>query len=74
MRGKYLILGALMISLSTPTLAATYYVAQNTKTKVCRIVTKEPNGKTYTHVGTETYKTRKDASAAMKAASECSKK
>jgi hypothetical protein len=73
MSRKHLILGALVASLAAPASAATYYVAQNIKSKTCLVVTAKPKGKTLNQVGTESYKSRKAAQAAMKAAPDCMK-
>ena len=73
MSRKHLILGVLMASLAVPASAATYYVAQNIKSKNCIVVTAKPKGKTLNQVGSNTYKTRRAAQAAMKAAPDCMK-
>ena len=62
-----------MVSLAAPASAATFYVAQSPTTKTCMVVAKKPDGKTAALVGTDTYKTKKTAEAAMKAASDCKK-
>ena len=61
-----------MFAIAAPASAATYYVAQSAKTKHCVVTTKKPDGTTMTQVGSDTYTSRKDASAAMKTATGCS--
>jgi hypothetical protein len=70
-KGKFALMIAIAIAVAAPASAATYYVAQSAKTKHCLVTMRKPNGKTMTQVGTDTYSTRKDATAAMKAATEC---
>ena len=60
-------------ALALPASAATYYVAQSSKTKHCMVTARKPNGTSMTQVGGDTYTTRKDATTAMKAASDCQK-
>ena len=74
MRNVTLILAAVaVIAFAGPGSAATYYVSQSAKTKHCMVTTKKPNDKTMMQIGTDTYKTKKEASAALKAASDCGK-
>ena len=68
---KYAIAALLIAGLATPALAAEYFVAQNTNSHKCSIVSKKPDGRTLTMVGFEGYKTRAAAEAAMKSLSEC---
>jgi hypothetical protein len=57
---------------TAPVAAATeYYVAQDTATKKCSIVTKKPDGKKMMDVGMMMYKTKADAEKAMKASAGC---
>src|SRR5690242_10521597 len=49
----------------------TWYVAQNDKTMACIVTPTKPNGTTYTMIGQMGYGTVKDATAAMRAATEC---
>jgi hypothetical protein len=51
--------------------AATYYVAQNNSTHKCSIVSKKPDGKTLTMLGTEAFKTKSAAESALKGMTEC---
>lgn len=69
----YPLAAGLVLSTAAPSFAATYYVAQNSKTKACRVTERKPNGSTMTQVGNDTYKTRADARAAMKNDSDCMK-
>jgi hypothetical protein len=68
---KYAIAALLIAGLATPALAAEYFVAQNTNSHKCSIVSKKPDGRTLTMVGSEGYKTRAAAESAMKSLSEC---
>jgi hypothetical protein len=68
---KYAIAVLLIAGLATPALAAEFYVAQNTSSHKCSIVSKKPDGRTLTMVGSEGYKTRAAAESAMKSLSEC---
>jgi hypothetical protein len=67
---KYAIAALLIAGLATPALAAEFYVAQNTSNHKCSIV-KKPDGRSLTLVGSDGYKTRAAAEAAMKSLSEC---
>lgn len=77
---KYLVPVLLISAFATPALAASehaateHYVVMNTATKKCEVTSKKPDGTTMTQVGTMTYKTKKEAHDAMKAAAECSMK
>ena len=48
---KYVIAGLLVAGLTTTALAAEYYVAQNTTSHKCSIVSHKPDGKTLTMLG-----------------------
>lgn len=76
MRAKfcaYPLIAALALATAAPSVAATYYVAQSSKTKHCLVTGRKPNGTTMTQVGTDTYTSKAEARAAMKSASDCSK-
>jgi hypothetical protein len=68
---KYLIAGLLIAGMATPALAGKYYVAQNSSSHKCSIVSKKPNGKTLSMLGTGGFKTKSAAQTAMKGMSEC---
>lgn len=68
---KYAIAALLIAGLATPALAAQFYVAQNTSSHKCSIVSQKPDGKNLTLVGAEGYKTRAAAEAAMKGSAQC---
>ena len=70
--GKVAVVTATLIGMAVPASAATYYVAQSAKTKHCMVTARKPDGMKMTQVGSSTYTTKKDASDAMKSASECS--
>jgi hypothetical protein len=46
--------------------AASYYVAQNNSTHKCSIVSKKPDGKTLSMLGTDSFKTKSAAEVALK--------
>ncbi|HWF64752.1 MAG TPA: hypothetical protein VN685_09085 [Rhizomicrobium sp.] len=76
MRAKlsaYPLAAALVLAVATPSIAATYYVAQSSKTKHCLVTSRKPNGTTMMRVGSDTYASKADARTAMKSASDCSK-
>jgi hypothetical protein len=68
---KYLIAGLLVAGFVTPALAAEYYVAQNTSTHKCSIVSKKPDGTTLTMLGADGFKSKSEAHSAMKGMTEC---
>ena len=68
---KYVIAGLLVAGLTTPALAAEYYVAQNTSSHKCSIVSHKPDGKTLTMLGAAGFKTKSEAESALKGMSEC---
>ena len=69
---KIVVAAALTSALVAPAFAATtYYVEQSAKTHKCSVTAHKPDGKTFTQIGTDTYKTKADASKAMAAATEC---
>jgi hypothetical protein len=71
---KIVVAAALTAAFVVPAFAATtYYVEQSVKTKTCSVTTHKPDGKAFTMVGTDTYKTKADATKAMDAAAECKK-
>lgn len=68
---KYVIAGLLLASFVTPALAAEYYVAQNTSSHKCSIVSKKPDGKTLTMLAADGFKSKSEAESALKGMSEC---
>jgi hypothetical protein len=69
---KVLIAGAVTLGLTAPTLAAEFYVVQDTATKKCTIVDKKPTTTTTTIVGDgKTYTTRTEAETGMKSVKVC---
>jgi hypothetical protein len=68
---KYVIAGLLIAGMATPALAAEYYVAQNTSSHKCSIVSHKPDGKSLTMLGSGGFKTRSAAESALKGMSEC---
>lgn len=69
----YPLVAGLVLALTAPSFAATYYVAQSSKTKHCLVTSRKPNGTTMMQVGSDTYTSKADARTAMKSASDCSK-
>jgi hypothetical protein len=67
---KYLIAGLLIAGMASPALAAEYYVAQNTTSHKCSIVSKKPTGKSLTMLGSEGFKSKAAAESALKGMSE----
>ena len=68
---KYLIAGLLVAGLATPALAAEYYVAQNTSSHKCSVVSHKPDGKSLIMLGADGFKTKSEAENALKGMSEC---
>ncbi len=69
---KIVVAAALTTALVAPAFAATtYYVEQNPTTHKCAVTSHKPDGKTFTQIGTDTYKTKADADKAMAAATAC---
>jgi hypothetical protein len=69
---KYVIAGLLVAGLVTPALAAgEHYVAQNSSTHKCSIVSKKPDGKVLIMLGSEGFKTKSAAESALKGMTEC---
>ena len=68
---KYVIAGLLIAGMATPALAAEYYVAQNTSSHKCSIVSHKPDGKSLTMLGSDGFKKRSAAESALKGMSEC---
>ena len=68
---KYVIAGLLIAGMATPALAAEYYVAQNSSSHKCSIVSHKPDGKTLTMLGSDGFKTKSEAQNALKGMSEC---
>lgn len=63
---------ALVTAMAMPTLAAEFYIVQDSATKKCTIVDKRPTVTTTTVVGGDkVYTTREEASTAMKTVKVC---
>ena len=72
MRIRLLIAAAGLVAFVTPSLAAEYYIVQDTTTKRCTIVEQRPTTQTMTIVGPGTaYTTRTEAEAGMKTVKVC---
>lgn len=72
MKTKYLITALSLLAFSAPALAATdYYVVKNAATKKCEVTSVKPDGKSMMEVGKKFYKTKDEATDAMKTASAC---
>jgi hypothetical protein len=69
---KYVIAGLLVAGLSGPALAASeYYVAQNSSTHKCKIVSTKPDGKLLIMLGSDGFQTKSAAKSARKDMPEC---
>jgi hypothetical protein len=62
---KYVLPVALMFAISTPALAAEYFVVRGPDKK-CKVVETRPTDKTITVVGDRSYVSREDAEAQVK--------
>ena len=72
MRIKLLVAAAGPVAIATPSLAAEFYIVQDTSTKRCSIVEQRPTATTTTTVvGDKTYTTRTEAEGAMKTVKVC---
>ena len=74
MRKTIVLVGVLAFGFSTPALAASYYVVQDTKTQKCSVVSKKPSAKSKITalVGPGTaYRSKQEAATAMGAMTEC---
>ena len=68
---KFVVAGLLVAGFATPAFAAEFYVAQNNSTHKCSILSKKPDCKTLTMLGTEGFKTKSAAESALKGMAEC---
>ena len=71
MRIKLLVAAAGFAAFATPSLAAEFYVVQDTSTKKCTIVDTKPTTTTTTVVDNGTFKTRTEAETSMKTMKVC---
>ena len=71
MRIKLLVAAAGLVAFATPSLAAEYFIVQDTTSKRCTIVEQRPTTQTTTIVGGTTYTTRTEAEGAMKTVKVC---
>ena len=72
MRMKVLIAAAALGAFVTPSLAADFYIVQDTSTKRCRIVEQKPTTRTTVVVGGDkVYTTHEQAEGAMKTVKVC---
>ena len=78
---RYALAAAFILVLSTPALAAEFYVALDTTTNECRVVTERPddrptllkddNSPSLKMVGSGAYRSEAEAQKAMQAITEC---
>jgi hypothetical protein len=78
---RYALAPALILALSTPALAAEFYVALDTATNECRVVTERPDDRpivvrddsspSLKMVGSGAFKSEAEAQKAMQAITEC---
>ena len=71
---NYIVVAAVLCLVTSPAIAAEFYVAQDPSTKKCKIVEEKPDGNAMVMIGTEAYATKDEAKAARRAAAECPKK
>ena len=72
MRIRLLVAAVGLAAFATPSLAAEFYIVQDTGTKRCTIVEQRPAGQTTVVVGPgTTYTTRSEAEGAMKTVKVC---
>jgi len=71
MRTRLIIGSILLASFVAPTLAAEYYVVQDSSTKRCTIVEQKPTTTTIVVVGNGMYKRRTEAETAMRTVKVC---
>jgi len=71
MRIRLLVAGAGLVAFATPSLAAEYYIVQDSSTKRCTIVEQRPTTQTTVVVGNKAYTTRTEAEGAMKTVKVC---
>jgi hypothetical protein len=60
--------------LITPAAANEYWLGQKPSNKRCKVLDVKPDGKTWVMLGTSSYPTLKEATAAKRAAADCKKK
>jgi len=69
---KLLVTAAMLIGLAAPSLAAEFYIVQDTNTKHCTIVEQRPTAQTTVLVGDgKVYATRGEAEIALKSVRVC---
>lgn len=71
MRIRLLIAAAGLAAFATPSLAAEFFIVQDTTTKRCTIVEQRPTTQTTVVVGGHAYTTRQEAEGAMKTVKVC---
>lgn len=74
MRKQILPALTLILFASSPTFAATeFYVVKHMTSGTCSVSKVKPDGKAAIMIGTKSYKTKAEATAAMSSAAECKK-
>jgi hypothetical protein len=68
---RLLVAAAGLVAFATPSLAAEYYIVQDSSTKRCTIVEQRPTTQTTVVVGNKAYTTRTEAEGAMKTVKVC---
>ena len=72
MRVKLIVAATVIAAFATPSLAAEFFIVQDSSTKHCRIVEQRPTTRTEVIVGPGTaYTTRTEAESAMKTITVC---
>ena len=62
------VVAAALLAITSPALAAEYYVAKDPLTQACSVTTEKPDGTKLVMVGTSAYATKAEAKATKKAA------
>lgn len=72
MKFRIALAAAMLVATATPTLAQTFYVVQDTKTKKCTVVEQKPTVSTTVVVGDgKVFKSRTEAEGAVKTITVC---
>jgi hypothetical protein len=68
---KYLMATAFVVALTTPALAAPFYVGLDLQTKQCHVLAQKPDGTTMKMVGSGAYESQAEAEQAIRSLTEC---
>jgi len=67
------VLALILLASSSAFAAAEFYVVKHMTSGTCSVSKVKPDGKAATMIGTKSYKTKTEATAAMASAAECKK-